>query len=461
MALLSSSLTPIDWGAIDAVVHSASSSQIDQAFARLGPNLLAGQWLGPRHKMRFPKQALKGLSLPFDVKISQQVSEYAAATVALHIADALSYFGRAMSALTSGSIEIAQHLLYYSELRATHALLARNGILVIANKNFVINSSGVATEIPISNGRISGNPHQSLWVAFSAWARDPRTTDFGGSQILASGTPLSDWADARAVATPLSAVFPSLLKQWGLDLERFGEDRELRNRLSYDPTRLKLIEGNVSPRLIESLFSQAWSLFEPQALNPFENLDLYLVRQSLEALHRLNYSSSPTLRSAAYRRLNRAMADGAVGVGAGDFVVDFLQRPYADPDPEIIDLADIDPASGKSLEDKVTGMIGRCLILARFGLGAMRDLLEQTSTSPDAMRFWLDDLLLRRAIPTSVILPARYSDMHDDIDDHLAAISAMRGFSFTNDLPVISQRFGYPIMELCGFERVAAWSVAS
>jgi hypothetical protein len=325
--------------------------------------------------------------------------------------------------------------------------------------NFAFATGGIATVIPIRDKRISLNGHQALWVVFDSWARDPRSTTFCGEQIGVAGSSLADWVDGRTIATPLLSVMPSLLKNWGLDLERFGGDRELRNHLSYDPTRIEQKKASLSPSEIESLVSQIWSLMEPQRLNPFENLDTYLARQALEGLHKASNPSVPT-RSASYRSLNRTMAANVLGSGRGEYFMDFLQRPFAEPDPEIVRLASVDPSSSLSLDEKLKGMTGRALILLRFAIASMRDLMFVTGVSANDADFWIRDLLSERAIPIPTSMPADYSDMYGDIRNRLVNIQELQKFRFVNDLPIISERFAGDMVELCGFERVAAWSIA-
>jgi hypothetical protein len=460
VASQASKLGPTAWVAVDAQVHAASTLQMDLAFARIAPYLAGDRWLGPRHPMRNVRSGLKGKTLPFDLATSNKLAENLAVSVPLHVADALSYFGRGMAALSAGSVEIAQHLFYYSELRATHALLARHGITTLDRKNFVLDSGGIAREVPIADKRISLNSHQSLWVLFAAWTRDPRTAVFCGDQLRVGGSTLNQWVAGRAVATPLSAVFAPLLESWGMDLERFGADRDFRNHMSYDPTRLELDPAALSPSKVAALLAQAWSLFEPTKLNPFENLDMYLMRQTFEALHGVSYGSYPRMSSAAYSKMNQTLATDVLGPGRGDYIVEFLQRPYRQADPTIVKLASRDPNSKSSLEVKLTGMMGRTLILVRFALAALRDLMSRSGISASDIDFWIQDLLFQRAIALPTGAPVDYADLRHDINDNLVDIAPLETMISVEDLPDMVSGYGGQVAVLCGFERVAAWSVA-
>lgn len=460
MASLASSLSAADWQLIDGVVQASDPSQVDAGWLAASLNFPQDQWLSIRHVMRNPRTALKGSTLPFTGRVFDRVAEYAATSVALHLADSFSYFSRAMSALAAGASEIAQHLFYYSELRAATAILARHGILIQNYKNFVLSPSAAAVKVPISDGRIANNAHQALWVLFASWSRGSQATDFCGDEIRVAGSSLQDWVDGRDVFTPLSSVWPSLLENWGFDLERFGSDRDLRNHLSYDPTRLDRSASSLPPAEVASLLEDVWSLFEPQRLNPFENLDVLLFRQTMEALHAVHHPSSSSRRASTYRAENLKLCSAVLGPGRGAYLADFLQRPYSAPEPVVLKLANVDPSSSKSLGEKVVGMAGRSIILLRFATAALRNMLARTGTTSVEIDFWLVDLLTQRGISVPTGTPRHYEQMHVDVLESLRELAPLSALRSVSDLPHAHDKFGGQLNNLTGFERVAAWSVA-
>jgi hypothetical protein len=409
--------------------------------------------------MKTPRLGLKGSVLPFDSALTGRICEYAAASVLLHAADALTYFGRALASISAGAVETAQHLLYYSELRATHALLARHGVLVLAQKNFVVTAGGTSVEIPIRDTRIRNNGHQSLWVAFSAWTRDPKTTDFFGREISVAGFSLDRWVSSRSTSTPLSSVWPSLLAEWGLDLEIFGADRDSRNHLSYDPTRLDVSPVSFPPSRVWQYISDSWELLEPHAGNPFESIDLFLFREVMETLQLVSNPSTKHLRTASYRTANQKLVDSVLGPGAGGYLVDLLQRPYVDATPQHLLNAKVDPLGPVPMSRKMSGMIGRDLILLRAALGAATDLVMRSGAKSSDLDFWKDDLLSERgvAVPVGV---SHLRDMYADVIANLNQSAGMLSMTTVSDLPIANVTYAAELAELARLEQVAAWAVA-
>ncbi|WP_157593802.1 hypothetical protein [Rathayibacter tritici] len=135
------SWTGTELNAIDNVVKNARPDEVTNAFARLMPNFPRSTWLEDGHLLGNGTKVVK--KPPYAEDVSTAIAEYAAASVPLHASDAWTYFGRAMHAIASGSIEVAQHLLYYSELRAMHALLFRHGV-VLLRALFIRSDSGVS-----------------------------------------------------------------------------------------------------------------------------------------------------------------------------------------------------------------------------------------------------------------------------------------------------------------------------
>lgn len=445
-----------EWIDIERILQRADPGEITRAFGRNLPNMSRGRWLTERHQMRDPRHSLRGKPSPHARLLTQRIAEYAAASVPLHVSDAWTYFGRAMSALAMGAPEVAQHLLYYSELRAAQAILSRHGVLILAGQKMVVRPEGTE-RIPIT-GRAGHNDHQSLWVAFEGWSKLASATGFCGGVLSVSGSTIQEWISNRPVSASLGSVISPLLQGWGLDLRRFSDDRNLRNHLSYDPTRLELRDLGISPKLIGSLYEQVWALLEPGAGNPFEALDTYISRQAFEAIELKGGSSSRTLASAAYKKSNRVWAENVLGKGRSDFMTDFLQRPYSSPEPEILRLAGTD-VSNQMLSTQLTGMVGRATILLRLATGALRDLVSSAGATVRTVDFWVKDMLAIHGIESPAGNPVDYADLFREVSETLVDIEPLRLLASSSDIPHMKSTYGTPIETLSGFERVPAWSV--
>lgn len=402
--------------------------------------------------------ALRGQSPPHARVLAERIAEYSAASVPLHAADAWTYFGRAMSAMAMGAAEVAQHLLYYAELRAAHALLARHGVVILNNSNFVLDGGGTRT-IPIPDPRVARNAHQALWVVFDRWAKLPVAATSAGSIMSVAGVTTEEWVANRPIPSTLGAVMSSLLDQWGLDLKRFSRDRDLRNHLSYDPTRLHQTALDVSPQFIARTFQEVWSLLEPASGNPFETLDLYIARQVFEAIHLGGAGRRSELRRSAYRQMNEQWATSMLGSGRGRYISEFLTYPHQVNDPRILSVAGRD-LSQYALSRQLSGMVGRALILLRLATGSLREMLITVGITSADVDFWIGDMLSTHGIAAPDSEPKDYGDLYTGIEDFTLDLERLLLPGATTELADVRTEYASSIEALSSFERVVAWSIA-
>lgn len=448
-----------DYAAIDAALRAASPAAVESAFTRIMPNFAAGNWLTTSHRMHNPRGALRG-GPPHRPTVPPLVAEYAAASAPLHLSDAWTYFGRAISALAMGSADVAQHLLYYCELRAAHALLSRFGVMLLSEQNFVLTATGTTVPIPMPNSSLARNSHQAMWILLRHWSRTQESTSFCGRSLSLSGVSLEKWVDERPQVATLHAVVGTLMDQWGIDLVRFGRDRKLRNQLSYNPTRLKGGTPAATPQYIADLYQQIWMLLEPGQANPFEMLDSFVVRHAFDAFVLQGTAQRSLLASKAVEDMNREWTDRVLGAGQGKFVIDFLGHPRLMGDPGVLAAAGVNLADRPLLEE-LTGMIGRALILLRLSTGATRELLSRAGATPLAVDFWISELLEIHGIEKPASAPQDYVDMYDDIRDGLADLEpVIETGSAISEMSALKSQFATQLEALSGFERVPAWAVA-
>jgi len=451
--------TPQQIQSIDAVIKQAQPIAVTQAFTRISSNFTKMRWLDPKHVVgRDPRST--NTKAPLSGADANSIAEFTAASVPLHMADAWTYFGRALSALASGSIEIAQHLLYYSELRAMYALLFRHGV-VLLNGNLIVGANGT---IPVpfpknADGRQFGrNEHQAVWVLFRHWTKTREAAEFCGSIISLRGTALADWISERPQVGSLSGIIAPLMEQWGIDVARFSDDRELRNKLSYSPTGLSGAEAGMSPARVAALFSQVWGLLEPEERNIFENLDGYIARDAFDALKKQDPKERSYTPPSGYASMNEYWVTKVLGASAGGSVVEFLGKSTTELAPAV--LANAGQAlSHKTLPDQLTGMVGRALILLRFATGATQDLLQDAGCKSPSVEFWLDELLTHHGIRLPEGSPKEYLDLYPLVDDLLTELGELDLSEEPSDIAVITEIHAKEFQLLSGFERVPAWAV--
>lgn len=446
--------------AIDTSLEHAEPKMITDAFARLVPNFASNEWLAATHPVVKNPYSVRHASATA-VKVVQ-ISDYAAASVPLHVADSWTYFGRAMSALAFGSPDVAQHLLYYSELRAMHALLFRQGVVHLGGRNLVFGANSMH-DVPFptdtASKRMAGNSHQAIWVLFRHWLRTGNAADFCERTVQLRGVSLGGWIQARPTPRPFRPILVSLMEKWGVDVARFSSDRELRNRVSYNPTRMTLAPTGATPDWVGSTYRQVWSLLEPNGGNAFENLDRFIIRDTARALS----DTDPKPVKDAFRKrgqtINRAWADAVLGMGSGDSVASFFDESPATAEPDLLASAGTDFTTG-SLSDQLTGMIGRALVLLRFATGAVRDLLTESGCSASAVDFWVSDMLTLHGIRRPEGNPPDYFDLYADVSDVIDELTVLDGVLSPDDFAVIGEMIAQEVQILSGFERVPAWAVA-
>lgn len=462
---------------------------INDAFARARANFVNSEWLETQHRVgRNPRNMSK--SAPHEPALADAIAEYAAVSAPLHLADSWTYFGRALNALAAGAIDVAEHLLYYCELRAMHSLMHRHGVVLLNKTNSAFSRSG-STPIPFPEGskHIAANSHQSMWIMFQSWVDTAAGAAFFGDLIRLNGVALSTWAAERPTPRALEGTMSPLVKDWGMDVAHFAKDRALRNQSSYQPTRIKPAVTGVTPAFVADLFAQVWSLLEPQEDEPFQNLDRFIARLAFDSFA----ASDPVVAAVSATRdeeaedetsetrstyaddvddesLPRAMyrpddskssteywAERVLGEGAGGFVVEFIDHAEAYPTPTILDAAGSIVDGGTEAE-RFEGMVGRALILLRFATGATRSLVEEANCSVGDIEFWLTDMLTLHGI--RIPDDNNYLDLWWDVEDSVGDVQELLGNADPVDIVVLRERLAVQFATLSSFERVPAWAVA-
>jgi hypothetical protein len=445
--------------AIDEAMGKADPNVIAAAFQRISSNFARSEWLSPGHDVGTDPRSVDAMP-PHDSARTLALAEYAAASVPLHVADGWTYFGRAMSALAAGGIEVAQHLLYYSELRAMHALLFRHGVVLLNKKNIALRTTGtVLIPFPASASHVAGNSHQAIWVLFRHWIKTKQATEFCARTLQLRGQPLSKWVDERPMPSSLRSVLGALMERWGMDVARFSSDRELRNQLSYNPTRMLMSPTGVSPEFVADVYQQVWMMLEPETSNAFENLDRYIMRDAFQAFSAQDPDGQSVRVPAEYVSMNEYWVDRVLGSGAGRSVAAFFDRPEEQPPPAVLSNAGQD-LSGNNLGVQLTGMIGRAVILLRLATGSAKDLLKESGISSAQVEFWLDDMLSLHGIRLPEGAPRSYLDLYEGISDTVEDLGLLHDEADPADMSLITEQLAREFQTLSGFERVPAWAVA-
>lgn len=442
--------TPAQLVALRAAIVQADPRPVEDALLRL-LSRHPGEWMTARQKFATGtnRDALRSTVHPYHRQTSRSLFEYVAASVFLHTSDSWALLGRALGAFTSGDLPIATHLLYYAELRATQALLARQGLVLFDKNPFVIGPGGRTAKL--GTHLSSTATHSATWEVFGAWS-DVFAAAFIGTTIRVSGTPLSEWADARPSPVRLSSIAPDLMRQWGLDLARMQSDRTLRNAASYEPTRLSMSPKATPPSAIEGLLADVWQLLEPSAPSSFDNVDRRLLRHVLRRIHLSVHGSQipgPSFDAEIEQTVER------VNPASGkDLLKSFLRKASAVDQALLEGAANTHTASDL---EQLRGMLGRSLVLARFATGATRELCDAAGVSPADVLFWIDDSLIIHGIDFD---RPNYVETWQDLSSALEDIEDMRSLNSTNDLTRLDS-WSRQLNSLSRTQHVPAWAFSA
>jgi len=434
------------------LLRKASRKAITESVSLLKPRLKKSRWIAIQN--RYVRNTVKRLHLdsnPGGHLNHLHLAEYVSASGPLHCTDGWALLGRAMDCHCRRDYESARHFAYYAELRATFSLLATEGIGIFAKEHFVIDAAKKCF-------LFRGPTHQIVWPVLEYWASLTRAADLLGEAIQVSGVNLRQWLNHFQNGGNLHAVGSKWLRNWGLDLRFFLQDRETRNEASYRPTLIRpgILDVTGSADFICAL----WSLCEPSAHSPFENLDRHLLRIALEDSFKGITGTTPKANRSLFRtRVESLVSQVILDVATHDRWVRFLTRAIDPNDAVIISKAgqtDSNDTPGQHLQ-----MISRSALLLRVATAANSVLLKDGSISGDEIEFWWSALGEDRGLWEASNPPSDLKDLWADAE---TAVQAVR--DWTNNTSNADKTFmrwrqdkSYEISVLGGCERIALWGL--
>lgn len=404
-----------------------------------------GVWVSPRQLLggRNSHSVLSPNAHPYPPATSRALAEYLAKLALLHASDSWVFLARGLHAYAMGSAPIAMHLLYYSELRSAQSILARHGIGVF-NKN-PLAVTGLGRTVSLRSHMVNSTTHQGTWAVYDAWVHE-MGPQFLADVVRVSSNGLGSWVSALNNGKSVSAIAIPLLLKWGMDLKQLVSDRELRNAVSYEPTRMAQAERGTSPSSVQQLLASVWSLLEPGSPNAFESFDRHLLRLVLDV------GLKPGQRSA---QVDSLLANAGVSAGANG-LAGFLKRETQTSDPLVLArLGVASPSMAGATEADLDPICGRALLLARLAIGSCSSLLRDSGVSNYEVAFWLDDLLATFGLEGGP--PSSYVDTWDQIENALIVSEGMHVHGGSAGRAHLLE-WGETISVLTSLERVPSWS---
>lgn len=392
-------------------LERADGSHIRDAMLRLTREFRSGRWLGPENS--YCADAVD--TIRNDIRTGgslrhQELIEYIAVSAIHHCFDGWSYLGHAMQAEMACDPDVARHLGYYAELRAAMGLLASEGIGVFDRTHVVVCSEGKCHPIK------AGGTHHFVWKALRHWA-DSKAKDVLLRVIMLSGSPLSDWLDQFS-SGGVQALAADWLKRWGLDLQRYADDRIARNTASYRPTALV----SSGPRTIDEIMRsvlQFWSGFQPTDSATFHDLDRWLLRSILEDIYRNNHDESAHEAPKDYlNRIDRMLDGLGLFDASKQSLRQFLDPQVKHPAQILSDARSTQPVSNVNHSKQ---LLARAALLLRLATGRARELLAG-SEPRDLLQFWWSQPGVSRRLWRTNDPPSPFSDLWEDVSESMDSV---------------------------------------
>lgn len=341
---------------------------------------------------------------------------------------------------------MAVHLLYYSELRSVHSLLARDGIVVLNGNPICI--TGDASAERVAPLLANTGTHRATWDIFSVWAAE-HSGERLKEAVRVGGRTLGEWTAAWRGAGSADAILKNLIISWGLDLDHLGGDRDVRNTASYEPARLAPAVDS-SERLGPAwLVEEMWSLLEPSGSGNFERFDLHVLRDVLGALARAS-SGSKNVSSGLDSSKVEAVMDELGLLSSQSSLLDALVN---EREIHLLDkTSEAAPQDVEPDDQLVASVAARAVALLRLALGSVATLSDRSGVASTQLDFWARDLLSMRGIDAE----AAPSDLWDEIAFALEDVDQL---GFTMAAPSLEKVAAWaPIAQtLVTTERVVRW----
>ncbi|WP_294181791.1 hypothetical protein [uncultured Schumannella sp.] len=388
-----------------------------------------------------------------NARTTESLAEFLSASVLLHCADAWAYFGRSLAALSHGSLSVAQHLLYYSELRSAMAILARNGIYCIDRTNFVLDAGKNVHRLK------ADGTHVAVWRYFDAWSRGSAAISPIAGSVKLLGSALPDWLDARHGLASAALMVPQLLSAWGADLRFYARDQKWRNYNSYVPQHASAAAQHHTPSWLTSAVSEVWKLVWSSGGETFSELDAWLTRGAVQQAFREATDEEPAY-SLKYARVLDTALPSLVDAAFQTRARTVLRNPLGDS-PEILRLAEARPHARIPSSVATKGMIGRALILARLATANTQSLATASGVSPDAFEPWGLDLFLRSGIGVPERSRSGLLDTQSDIILELEMLQDSEPDKTLEGLANVSSSWSHSYMLLTKVERALVWSMVA
>lgn len=399
----------------------ASSTGVHQSASDLRLYFEEGRWLG--YNNVYSNDPIN--SIKRDIKSrcinSQDMREYIAASILLHLIEGWEYLGQALYAQAVRGAPIAIHLGYYAEMRATMSILATQGIGIFNRQHLVVDKEGIIH--PMSNDGGRNLPtHRAIWLYLEHWLSSGDAGKILGKIIRPLSIPLAEWIDAMPCTgeerwTPVAS---DMLKNFGVDLQQMEDDRYMRNEASYRPFELSSYKNPGFSKVIKYLSDTVHKLEPSTARGGFDILDQHLLCQTLEKVFISVMSKAPKEEPVQFRYQITTMLNTILGRDSAyaDKIENFILSNVLYLNRQTL----INLASDSSNVNDPLPLLSRAVLLLRLATGLACEFMKETDIKFEMLKFWWSRRGWEIGLWKDINRPVQIADLWADVDSALKEI---------------------------------------
>ena len=388
--------------------------------------------------------------------IALALAERIAASVPSHVVDGWSSFGRAIHCLIRGDTRNSVHLGYYAELRAVLAIMASEGVGIFNRQHFIVEADGVVNRLCSKIGTAAKyGTHEIIWPIYNWWIQQSASLNLVITVITPGSRAIQEWfAPGNVSDVYLLPRAGKWLQDWGLDLKRMTRDLGARNASSYGPSAIHNWQVMPKHDAVEAIV-RFWETFEPTQSSRFDEVDRLLLRRVLAVM----FQGVTTKRRGTknwrlgFEKFISEFLDNQRMQNLGEQERGNLKRFLAEagggekatPLEYATHKSDVD-ASSFPIE-----MLSRAALLLRIATGSCGLHLNEVGVGWKSLKFWLNDVGIRRGFWEQGSYPEDPIDLWADV---LEAIEELR---FVDDKSTTVTADSLFKLEEC--ERIGLWGL--
>lgn len=393
----------------DLVTYSSGELISSIISTEIAPFLISNKWISRVN--RYGRQTIERIDqdIQSNTVVEKDLKDYMAVSTLLHCNDGWEFLNNSITSLLNGSYEKSIHFAYYAELRAAMSFLATNGIAVLNDRHFCLDGFGNVYWTSAKRGT-----HRFTWEILDLWSNQTRNASKINENLFLHGISFNDWLTGAGIPSnsPALAISPSSwLRRWNIDIQMLSSDRDIRNQVSYRPSRLRTAYSYV-PKILEELdyLAKNWRLLEPSPLSSSHRLDLELLKMSL-------YSSlerhTGILQTKSDIKNALSNVESSTGIKISKPVQRYLLNKTSTS--ALIYKANLSAIDSRN-RIRPMSVISRAFLMLRLSTLSVKRVLLDSTVSFDDVKFWWNSIGLNKGFWNENSNVGPMSDLWSDIE---------------------------------------------